>query len=107
MMTPMMKCGHAANGTNSKTGELVCVICLLISPGADQIATAPDLTGRIAECAYRGSCKDRVAKYRDTHYGEFDKNGHSFAPSSTDLPFFEYQPTQPTDKYFCGCFGWD
>jgi hypothetical protein len=88
---PMMKCGHAANAVNSRN-EPVCVICYGIVPGADQVDDAPpDLTGRMARCAY---CRHEQ-------------------PSSTDLPFFEYghfergQRLYDHDEYYCGCRGWD
>lgn len=108
---PMMKCGHAANTTTKVNDVTVpcCVICFPHRPDAIEIQEMlPDLTGRMASCYYRGSCKERHARYRDTIYGNFDeKTGHAFAPSSTDLPFFKHRPDQQYDYYFCGCFGWD
>jgi hypothetical protein len=105
----MMKCGHASNSVLSRVaGKEVdppipaCVICDCFEPAA----IVPDLTGRIALCVYRG-CKAEQARRRDTHYGEFGKDGRSFAPSSVNLPFFEHRPDKPNDIYFCGCMGWD
>lgn len=123
---PMMECGHAANATNAKTGKPSCVICIGIHSGAEKIAEqGPDLTGRMAHCAY--GCGNEK-------------------PSSTSLPFFEYlgpessqarevckcgyrriahgkadvarrrqgicnnfQPKGDVghDRYYCGCRGWD
>jgi hypothetical protein len=85
-MKPLMKCGHAANATRSD-GKEVCVICFGINDGYDQVADAPDLTGRTAKCAYL-TCKSRQ-------------------PSSTDLAFFEHKPEKAEDVYYCGCRGWD
>src|SRR5436190_20446160 len=68
---PMMKCGHAANATNMKTGAPSCAICAGLTPDADVIESDPkrfDLTGRVAVCPY---CKTEQ-------------------PSHTGLPFFEY-----------------
>lgn len=105
MMTPMMKCGHAANATNSD-GKPVCAICILIGLGADEVAATPALSGRIAKCSYT-KCHETWLRKHDTHYGEFGADGQSFAPSSTNLPFFEHKPDKPFDEYFCGCWGWD
>lgn len=80
----MMKCGHAANATHN--GKPVCAICFGLTPDAEIVAdTAPDLTGRKAECRYC-NCK---------------------ADSNENLPFFKYRPKQKTDSYYCGCRGWD
>ena len=81
-----MKCGHAANAVNTETNTPVCVICIGLTQGADEIDEAPpDLTGRRASCAY---CKRE-------------------APSSTNLPFFSVKLHAATDDYYDGCFGWD
>jgi hypothetical protein len=95
MDTPMMKCGHSANGVHRKkdgTSQPACVICAGIHAGALEIATEkPDFTGRVAKCSYnnpRGKCKSEV-------------------PSSSELAFFESRPTEEFDRYYCGCFGWD
>lgn len=85
MDKPLMKCGHTANAQTSD-GKPVCIICLGIVAGADEIADVqPDLTGRIARCNY----------------------GDSTTPSSFNLPFFEYRPDRTEDAYYCGCWGWD
>ena len=81
---PMMKCGHAANATDSD-GKPSCAICIGIPPGAREINEhPPDLTGRMAEC----SCHRKVA-------------------SSTQLPFFEALPDKLCDRFYCGCRGWN
>lgn len=85
-MTVLMKCGHAANAKNTKTGKPCCVICFGIVAGADEpMERDPDLTGRVAHCS---DCKREV-------------------PSSTDLAFFSYQPGNRCDYYYCGCKGWN
>jgi hypothetical protein len=122
-MSPLMKCGHVANGRLDGFNEKpVCVSCYGIVEGADEKdPNPPALSGRIATCAYGGA---------DT-------------PSSLALPFFEYrgegsyaaeklcrncgytktahhnkaiimvcsqfEPHGPwsTDTYYCGCRGWD
>jgi len=87
---PMMKCGHAANATSE--GKPVCAICVGMKPGADEIdQSPPSLAGRKAICAYsHGANGDR---------GETD--------SRTNLPFFEHRPNEATDRYYCGCLGWN
>ena len=81
-MTPMMKCGHAANAT--RKGKPCCAICVgLTENGAIPVETPP-LEGRVAQC----SC------------------GNS-KPSSLNLAFFEHRPKCQTDSYYCGCRGWD
>ena len=108
MPTQMMDCGHAANAVMAD-GKPCCAICTAI--GNDPLRgtrpkEAPGLAGRTAYCTYRG-CRSTWERRRDTHYGEFGADGRSFAPSSTDLPFFRHTPDKPSDEYFCGCWGWD
>lgn len=81
-MTPLMKCGHAANATDNLTGKPCCAICVGLTPNADEAAEAqPDLTGRTARC----SCKNT-------------------APSSTSLPFFEYRGPGSKESFgVCKC----
>jgi hypothetical protein len=86
MTTPLMKCGHSANSTDTK-GNPVCVICIGIVAGADEIVKEPpSLEGRFARCSY---------------------GDHAKVPSSYDLAFFEYRPEREEDTYYCGCYGWD
>ena len=113
----MMKCGHAANATHKgKDGvdSPCCVICfMVVGDASTQVATPPDLTGRMASCSYHGGCRNRsgMNSYRGRRkapdYGAFDAMGHAVAPSSPNLPFFEHRPNEPMDRYYCGCFGWE
>lgn len=108
-MKPLMKCGCAAQGVcNAKGGVKYDppIPCCVIHDCIEMAEVVPDLTGRIAKCHYK-SCKVNLERKRDTHYGKLDESGRSFAPSSLDLPFFEYKPTKEFDEYFCGCMGWD
>lgn len=90
-MTVMMKCGHAANATDRKTGKPVCVICVGISPGATEIDDSPpDLLERRARCSYYG-------------FGRCESEG----PSSPELAFFEHKPEKDHDSFYCGCRGWN
>ena len=85
MTTPLMKCGHAAQGKDMK-GNPVCVICVGSNPNARIIDdNPPNLEGRVAECSY---CSNK-------------------ADSDFNLPFFSYRPQQDRDSFYCGCFGWD
>lgn len=96
MPKPMMKCGHAATGTNGD-GNPSCVSCAGLDPGASEVdESPPSLVGRAAQCPY---CK-------------------RLGPSTTDLPFFEYlgpgsrhykckNGPKEFDEFYCGCRGWD
>lgn len=80
---PLMKCGHAANATDTN-GNPVCVIC--ITPGkkddpAIVVIELPSLEERKAICAY---CSEPI-------------------DSNIDLAFFEYRPDKKYDSYYCGC----
>jgi hypothetical protein len=111
-MTPMMKCGHAANATSEVDGTKVpvCAICAGILAGAWEVAdNQPDLTGRMARCCYDGRVRPNPAD-RNDHSGP---KGRGYSPpsdpvpSSPNLPFFQHRPDQEEDLYYCGCFGWD
>jgi hypothetical protein len=95
----MMKCGHAANALQG--GKPVCVICAGINEGCNVIVEPPDLTGRMACCAYRSPGKYGCNK------GEAKDGKHGIIPSSPNLAFFEHKPAEKYDEYYCGCFGWD
>lgn len=88
---PMMKCGHAANGTIGrspspplKPGDPCCVICAPSKEAYEVDPSPPDLRTREARC----SCDARK-------------------PSSPDLAFFEHHPFEPFDEFYCGHAGWD
>lgn len=97
---PMMKCGHAANAHRAldaavNPGAPVCVICIGIAPGAEQVdADYQTAAGRMARCSYfpRGGKQGKCQEPQ---------------PSTTALAFFESRPDQPFDRYYCGCWGWD
>lgn len=88
MATVLMRCGCAANGAYGD--DRPCCVIHAPHPDAYTVADAPSLEGRTAWCAYHqhGGCP-------------------SHAPSALDLAFFEYRPTETTDQYYCGCWGWD
>jgi hypothetical protein len=92
-MDVLMKCGHTAQGRESKTGKPVCVICFPKPEASMPEENIPNLEGRMAECCY--------ARGRD------GKPCRKKVPSSFDLAFFEHRPDQETDLYYCGCWGWD
>ena len=79
----MLTCGCAAAGTLQRPGEPAYVGCGLHN--CNEVVDEPDLTGRTAHCSYGGS----------------------EVPSSTKLAFFQHQPNQKHDSYYCGCCGWD
>lgn len=98
---PMMACGHRANAIHRLPdggAEPSCAICAGLTPGALIPVPDPDLTGRTARCGYYGS----VSRYSG------GKPCQSERPSAQPgLAFFEHQPDQPHDRYYCGCWGWD
>ena len=96
-MNVMMKCGHAAQGHDGQ-GRPVCVICIVISAGADVIDDSPpSLEGRESVC---GSC-------RGSGKGRYTGTVPARAPSDASLPFFEHRPKDATDRHYCGGMGWD
>lgn len=89
-MQPMMQCGCRAQGTNSKTGEPVCVVHIGLDAGATVVADEPDLSGRIAKC----TC------------GRTNPSDQPL-PGYIGLPFFEYHPQSDHDRFYCGHAGWE
>jgi hypothetical protein len=84
-MSVMMKCGHSAQGKNSK-GDPVCVICFGIVSAAEQVnENPPSFEGRMAKCI---SCRSRQE-------------------SSSSLAFFRHWRDRDEDEFYCGCHGWD
>lgn len=84
MYNPLMKCGHVANAT--RDGKPICIICLNIIDGADEIAnTTPNLKNRKSKCLDCGKTTE----------------------SNFDLPFFKYRKNEMFDSHYCGCKGWD
>jgi hypothetical protein len=92
---PMMKCGHAANSTRvMPDGSRIpsCVICAGLTPDAYTPTEEPNLAGRMARC---GCGKERPSVERE------------------QLAFFEFCGPGPrteghaTDRFYCGCRGWD
>jgi hypothetical protein len=88
-MADLMKCGHAANGSQvlaDGTTKRVCVSCAGLGLGAEEVADEqPKLDGRRAKCS---SCPNET-------------------DSSMNLPFFGYAPDREKDLFYCGCYGWD
>lgn len=128
-----MKCGHVAQGTNTKTNTPSCVICIGLTPDAEIVVSdLPDLTGRIARCycgketpsdfdlpffEYNGEGSDRAVNQCKCGYYKVvhQYNGH-YAPDKYGNPGkinpnwkctgFESKGDSQ-DTYYCGCRGWD
>lgn len=105
--TPMMGCGHSANGKTKFGDEWApaCVICVGLDPGATVVAEPIDLAGRMARCSYHG----RVPNGRN-HGSNRCKRGEECLceePSSSELAFFAHRPAKEFDEFYCGCWGWD
>lgn len=83
-MNLLMKCGHSANAVE-KNNQPCCAICIGFTEKATQPDAPPDLTGRKATCAQCSRSSD----------------------STLTMAFFEYTPRYATDRYYCGCRGWN
>lgn len=82
---PLMMCGHAANA-HDENGDPSCAICIGLDAGAKIVVNeAPNLEGRLSQCAY---CRSKTQ-------------------SSLTLPFFEYRPDKEFDAHYDGCYGWE
>lgn len=80
-MKQILKCGCAPVAINLENDKPCCVI-----HGCEEFADIqPDLTDRLASCAYCG--KQR--------------------PSNPNLAFFEHKLGLTEDVWYCGCHGWD
>jgi hypothetical protein len=102
---PMMTCGCAGQANRIlKDGSRIpaCIIhdCTEVAPAG------PDLTGRKARCAYYGKSTSLKARYsrNECNYGQ-DKAPICTCeqPSSSKLPFFEYQGAGSTEATKCKC----
>lgn len=117
---PLMKCGHVAQGLDSK-GNPVCAICYGIREGATEVAEPAPLEGRKARCVYYGSpiktpgeyhgseCAECNARYREAAMPGYRVSiaCQCECESSTSLPFFEYCPDNLFDRFYCGCHSWN
>ena len=124
----ILVCGHEANATSNGTPS--CAIC-----DTTEVATQPDLTGRIARCAYgcgseRPSTAPHLAffEYRGPgsryHLGHcacgYTLGAHDPAEMCRTVSgktviedgrckYGKVTPRDPAefDSYYCGCRGWD
>ena len=88
----IMKCGHPNSDTiilPDGTKIPICVICGCMNIKKEITESTEGLEGRTAICCQH---KNRDCKS---------------VPSSWDLPFFQYNPEDKHDSYYCGCWGWD
>lgn len=103
---PLMKCGHSANAID-EDGNPMCVICWMPdTTDWKEVIDTPDLSTRTARCAYYGR-KISLNNECDMCMESPDGLCHCEQPSNTDLAFFEYEPEEEYDKYYCGCHSWD
>jgi len=128
----MMKCGHAANATNGH-GQPSCAICAGLTPNADIVVDAPDLTGRMAKCAcgriepselkqracfeYCGPGSQEAANsckcgyHFCAHQAEYmarnvPSNRKTVVEQGKCSGFVARGPLE-FDRYYCGHAGWD
>jgi len=79
-----MKCGHVSQGRD-KDGRPACKICYPSEDSLTIVKIMPELCGRKSKCGYCGKIVD----------------------SEYSLAFFEYNPDEEYDGYYCGCRGWN
>ena len=105
----MMKCGHASNAKHKTADgwEPSCVICCC----HEVDDAAPDMSGRMARCAYYGkrSADGRYRSRNESNYGDRTPGVTCSCeePSSSELPFFRRHDDKDHDEFYCGCHGWD
>lgn len=117
---PMMKCGHAANGTRRTDTtdpdgtthpnphlEPCCVICAP-SKEAYEIEENPiDLRNREARCY---DCDARRPSSLDLPFFSYDGPGSplDLDNATTHIPpKYRLKGGRPFDSFYCGCRGWD
>lgn len=128
METVIMKCGCAAQGKVSRVVDGVrqpeipgCVIHDCYEPAAVE----PDLTGRVARCTYgcgsespssknlaffeylgEGS-REAQTKCKNCGYAEVAHTAEKRAKNHRICSTFAPTGARATDRYYCGCHGWD
>lgn len=110
---PMMKCGHAANGTHpahsdheSNRMEPCCVICAPTKEAYEIDPNPPDLRNREARC----SCDARRPSSPSLPFFDFQGPGSRYDsdnPESKIFPAWKTKGGRPFDEFYCGCRGWD
>ena len=127
----MMKCGHAANATNGH-GNPSCAICCGMTPNADIVVDAPDLTGRLAKCSCGRTVPSDLKQCAFFEYcgpgsrvaAESCKCGYAFVAHTVEGMARNVPSNRKTvieqgkcsgfvargplefDSYYCGCRGW-
>jgi len=112
----LMKCGHSAQGTIERDGQRIpaCIICAGSGRfGWDEPADElPNLRGRMARCEHYGQ-KSEGSNFEPLNREKCKRGEACMCEEDSQkamaggLPFFEYLPNRPFDKYYCGCFGWE
>ena len=125
-MNELMKCGHAATGTDLKTGKPCCVTCIGLDPRAEEVDDQPpDLMGRLARCSCGNTKPSSVSLAFFEYLGpgspeslEYCKCGYGIKVHQLPRPLpghlqgrlcDTFTPRGPSefDHYYCGCRGWD
>ena len=103
-----MKCGHSANATTDGN-KPSCAICAGLTPDALIVdENPPSFMGRMARCSYYGKTPSGRSHEGPRKLGcERGKPCMCEQPSSSNLAFFQHNPSKPHDEFYCGCWGWD
>lgn len=121
---PMMKCGCAASAVLTTKGGVKLDKPILSCPihMCDEIGDTPDLTARIARCAYGDHAHKRSSP--DLAFFEYRGPGSRWATEICQCGYTEaahekphitkhcktgFTPRGPApfDVHYCGCHGWD
>jgi hypothetical protein len=99
---PIMECGCAA-ATNRVMSDGSTVPSCFTHNTIVVAQVQPDLSGRRARCDYFG----KPTRKSECNYGNGRESVCSCEQPSGQLPFFIHKPTEPFDRFYCGCHGWD
>ena len=104
---PILKCGCRANSMGSTPGNRTTRPACVIHSCFEVAEIQPDMTGRMARCAYYG----RAVRNSECNYkGDVKEEGvwtcRCEQPSG-QLPFFKHQPDKDYDEFYCGCHSWN
>lgn len=116
---PIMKCGHQVVGRMTSKGvEIIACGTCFGKPEAEIIdveATAAlSTTSRRARCESHGKRSGPQSGYgrNESNHGcdrkpICDCEEPSSKAADERLAFFRSIPTEPFDRFYCGCHGWD
>lgn len=122
MKNIFLSCGCVSNSTNMKTGQPSCVTHFDI-PGGVHPIIPPNLEGRKARCtcgrtedssldlAFFKFCgpgsREATVVCKNCRYHDVAHRPEIWAKNEHVCHNFEPIGSFDTDRFYCGCFGWD